>query len=135
MPKIKTSELTGVALAWAVAKAESLTEKRIKMFSGNECPPFIYVRRPHGKSVTLAKADALFDNGASGYYHPHTSWGLGGPLIEREGISLTPPGGTAFWMAQKNGHLLHGSTPLIAACRCLVASKLGDKVDVPEELE
>ena len=28
-----------------------------------------------------------------------------------------------------------GSTPLIAAMRCYVASKLGDEVEVPEELE
>ena len=27
-----------------------------------------------------------------------------------------------------------GPTPLIAAMRCYVASKLGDEVDVPEEL-
>jgi len=27
-----------------------------------------------------------------------------------------------------------GDTPLIAAMRCYVASKLGDEVDVPEEL-
>jgi hypothetical protein len=28
----------------------------------------------------------------------------------------------------------YGPTPLIAAMRCYVASKLGDEVDVPEEL-
>ena len=28
----------------------------------------------------------------------------------------------------------HGPTPLIAAMRCYVASKLGDEVDVPDEL-
>ncbi len=27
-----------------------------------------------------------------------------------------------------------GPTPLIAAMRCYVASKLGDEVDIPEEL-
>jgi hypothetical protein len=28
----------------------------------------------------------------------------------------------------------HGPTPLIAAMRCYVASKLGDEVEVPKEL-
>jgi hypothetical protein len=28
----------------------------------------------------------------------------------------------------------HGHTPLIAAMRCYVASKLGEEIDVPEEL-
>ena len=30
--------------------------------------------------------------------------------------------------------VIHGPTPLIAAMRCYVASKLGDEVEVPEEL-
>jgi hypothetical protein len=29
----------------------------------------------------------------------------------------------------------YGPTPLIAAMRCYVASRLGDEVDVPEELK
>jgi hypothetical protein len=29
----------------------------------------------------------------------------------------------------------HGPTPLIAAMRCYVASKLGDEVEIPEELK
>jgi hypothetical protein len=31
-------------------------------------------------------------------------------------------------------HYFVGPTPLIAAMRCYVASKLGDEVEVPEEL-
>lgn len=31
-------------------------------------------------------------------------------------------------------HYLCGPTPLIAAMRCFVASKLGDEVEIPEEL-
>jgi hypothetical protein len=31
-------------------------------------------------------------------------------------------------------YLRFGDTPLIAAMRCFVASKLGDEVDVPEKL-
>lgn len=41
------------------------------------------------------------------------------------------------WTAVHNlrlGHCYYGPTPLIAICHCYVASKLGDEVDVPEEL-
>ena len=46
-----------------------------------------------------------------------SSWQRGGPIIEH----YAP----LFY---------EGPTPLIAAMRCYVASKLGDEVDVPEEL-
>ena len=42
-----------------------------------------------------------------------TDWAQGGAIIERERIP----------------------TPLIAALRCYVASKLGDEVEIPKELE
>jgi hypothetical protein len=32
-------------------------------------------------------------------------------------------------------HQGHGPTPLIAAMRCYVQSKLGDEVEAPEELQ
>ena len=49
---------------------------------------------------------------------------------------MTP---TAFVMARmwrdKGKYRAYGPTPLIAAMRRYVASKLGDEVDVPEELQ
>jgi hypothetical protein len=40
------------------------------------------------------------------------------------------------WGANKQGipFECYGKTPLIAAMRCFVASKLGDEVDIPKEL-
>jgi hypothetical protein len=66
-------------------------------------------------------------------YTPSTNWSQGGPIIEREGITLTHQ---AFdWSAQTDDDLFaYGPTPLIAAMRCYVASKLGDDVEIPEEL-
>jgi hypothetical protein len=32
-------------------------------------------------------------------------------------------------------HLQYGNTPLIAAMRCYVASKMGDEIEIPEELK
>lgn len=113
--KIKTDKLTGAALDWAVAKCE--------------------------------KNWAFEPDGLDSY---STDWTLGGAIIDREKISIL-----ANDLARKTGdeHLLfiamidgpkmpdlkakatgHGPTHLIAAMRCFVASKLGDEVDVPDEL-
>ncbi len=100
--KLKTSELTGAALDWAVAKC---------VFGyGADCKENRY----------------------------STDWAEGGPIIEREGISTRRfTVGTADWIAYANvdgAEWLHGPTPLIAGMRCYVASKLGDEVEVPDEL-
>ena len=73
------------------------------------------------------------------WWKPSTNWSQGGPIIEREGICIsTDAFGT--WMAWVYDGLEmvgieHGPTPLIAAMRCYVASKLGDEVELPEELK
>ena len=73
---------------------------------------------------------------------PHfysSDWAQGGPIIEREGINLRALSGALWeaetWSAEGGQYLLDGPTPLIAAMRCYVASKLGDQVEVPNELE
>lgn len=77
-----------------------------------------------------------------------TDWGLGGPIIDRERIKVAPNLGGSWHgqMRHETEHSLvekpvlagwtnkHGPTPLIAAMRCYVASKLGDEVEVPDEL-
>jgi len=65
---------------------------------------------------------------------PTTNWAQGGPLIEREKIESYWHIALECWSAKCNDHLRYGPTPLIAAMRCFVASKLGDEVDVPDEL-
>jgi hypothetical protein len=108
---MKTSELSGAALDWAVAKCDQEW--------GDE--------------------DALLWVQDDEYrYHPSTNWAQGGPIIEREKIRLD----TAWncedgtWAARMDtvGGWWEGDTPLIAAMRCYVASKLGDEIDLPEEL-
>lgn len=110
---MKTSKLSGVALDWAVAVAEK------------ETPVYLSV-------------DKAFKNRTSGIYigdySPSTNWEQGGPIIEREEISIELVSGE--WVSQI--HLNRGEqgpTPLIAAMRCYVASKLGDEIDIPEELK
>lgn len=65
-----------------------------------------------------------------------TDWSQGGPIIERERIGLGFGVGidSNRWEAGYITPEETGPTPLIAAMRCYVASKLGDTVDVPEEL-
>ena len=74
------------------------------------------------------------------WWSPSTNWNHGGPIIERECITIEYMDRN-YWRARlwnkeiRNYSLYqYSSTPLIAAMRCFVASKLGDEVDVPEEL-
>lgn len=67
-----------------------------------------------------------------------TDWSLAGPIIEREKIGIVTSYkdanvwiGSIFEPDWKFNRA--GPTPLIAAMRCYVASKLGDEVDVPDE--
>lgn len=111
--KIKTSELTGAALDWAVAKCES-----------------------------VINGDAL-DIGfiAEGGYTPSTNWAQGGAIIEREGmhVDCLRQGESPVWEAWPyvggTKFIQQGTTPLIAAMRCYVASKLGEEVEIPDELK
>ena len=103
--KLKTTELQGAALDWAVAKCEV--------------------------------GDAINEIDDPHFYS--TDWAQGGPIIERERIGFKYTGTAMEFVAWVNGELStvndqHGPTPLIAAMRCYVASKLGDEVEVPDEL-
>lgn len=119
--QIKTSELTGAALDWAVSKCEGKRDNDYGWW---------------------------WDN-----YKPSTDWAQGGPIIERElskvfrnvggtwsamilkDVPLTPDErGTSLALSRRAQWNGAGPTPLIAAMRCYVASKLGDTVDVPTEL-
>lgn len=80
-----------------------------------------------------------------GEYSPSTNWAQGGPIIEREKINLSAyeldddgasnPGWQAWPNYGMSDWYLSGPTPLIAAMRCYVASKLGDEVEIPEALK
>lgn len=112
---MKTSELTGVALDWAVAKCEGVEVEYIN----------------DGITRCLLRLTPF-----TGRYGPSTDWAQGGPIIERREVVLMPDASPG-WVAKVRAHagkFIYGQTPLIAAMRCYVASKLGDDVDVPGEL-
>ena len=128
---MKTNELTGAALDWAVAKCA--------FFEGKT---FIALRQESDWLVDWY--DPAYDDGCQTTALPKysTDWAQGGPIIEREKIDMS----VQFygWVAHHGKyrgkemnqpyHTHKADTPLIAAMRCFVASKLGDDVDVPEEL-
>lgn len=77
--------------------------------------------------------DVDTDGGTWGLWGWATKWEQGGPIIERENICLWTEGYN--WEAKQYGACEQwGDTPLIAAMRCYVASKLGDDIDIPKEL-
>lgn len=121
---IKTNELSGAALDWAVAQVEGVTcytdpnsPQKTQFVDEEDCPFGRYV------------------------YSPHQLWDQGGPLLDRFLPDL---------MTGRNGDLVaylnndassrepliegRGATYLTAACRAIVASELGDEVEVPDEL-
>jgi len=104
---LKTSELQGAALNWAVAKSE---DRQVKGLD--------WVQPAYS-----------------------TDWAQGGLIIQREGINLEHNPSRCHWIAStpapehRNGAVeVTGPTPLIAAMRCYVASKLGDEVEIPKAL-
>jgi hypothetical protein len=126
---MKTSELTGAALDWAVAKCEGATDFRFDTVATYW--------------ITLDGKDRALSKGWAQSFNPSTDWSQGGPIIERAGIEIrvhcTHNNAITSWGAEKDWPMgktigCCGPTPLIAAMRCHVASKLGDEVDVPDEL-
>lgn len=140
--KIKTRDLTGPALNWAVAKCEG----RNPMFCGTT------IKVVWANDINGDEQEEL---------EYSTDWAQGGPIIERMGIASRrhPLGGwsamlsadlgdsrdTAWSEYSWNRHeaarprprrtLYSGPTQLIACLRVLVACKLGGEVEIPEELQ
>ena len=108
---MKVSELQDATLNWAVAKCKGMVPNT----------PFIAANKEYT-------------------FKPSTDWAQGGPIIEREKIGFKYTGAAMEFVAWVNGELStvhdhYGPTPLIAAMRCYVASKMGDEIELPEELK
>ena len=118
---IKTSQLIDVALDWAVAECEGLLG-------------FGYRDDMGLLRITLSTDE-------DEYFMPSLNWSHGGAIIAREGINLDNYAKNPQWSAwtpapdRESGEAqAYGPTPLIAAMRCYVASKMGDEVEVPNKL-
>lgn len=108
----------------------------------------VFIGEDGAKHLTSIKFYAAHGAGR-GTMQFSTDWAQGGPIIEQEGIELLCnttaeeaerfiEGSHADWRAAKRpidrNTRYFGTTPLIAAMRCYVASKLGDEVDIPKGL-
>lgn len=134
---MKTADLIDKGLDWAVAKCDG-----VKLYPSVQA---------HGRlEIHFSEHLGCLP------YSPSTNWAQGGPIIERECILLRPlrraghaldgqclamydganTGSMVSWVKRTDfpRHYLAGPTPLIAAMRCFVASKLGDEVEIPKEL-
>lgn len=144
---MRTNELIGPALDWAVAKCEGFdtrnnyrcqvidadgTEYVFECFADDDDHAEEQAKDAYPNSeVHLIEHISLFA--------PSIDWAQGGPIIEREVMALgidddmeTHRAHYPFKQGVEDGT---GPTPLIAAMRCHVASKLGDEVKTPEELK
>lgn len=123
---MKTSELIGPALDWAVASCEG------------------YIVTSDGISTLLRRGEELLILGPGSSplnYTPSTDQTQGGSIIDREDISTVLLYGTTWGATTYNvqdivldrneAHYQGiGPTRLIAAMRCYVSIKLGDEVEL-----
>ena len=109
--KIKTSELTGAPLNWAVATIMVL-------------------------DIEIKYGVVHTDDGE--VFMPDLDWCIVGFIIEREKIGIDCDDlGTWFASHDLSAETAFGATgpnPRIAALRCYVASQLGGEVEIPKEL-
>lgn len=125
--KVKIVDLTGAALDWLVAKCEGFDE-RTYMRSA------VIVRDVKGEPMGIqVPVDRQYV-----WFAPSTEWAQGGPIIDREKISIRQwtnvPVVHAYMPVDGAEWSSDAKSPLVAAMRCYVMSKLGDEVDAPDEL-
>lgn len=123
MVKLKVSEATNTQLDWLVAKCEGKNG----------------VLHDDGitRCIVIAAASGVY----KGTWRPTVNWSQMGPIIEREKIAthwrITDAEGGGYWQAENlftDTYGVIGTTQLIATARCYVMSKLGQEVEIPEEL-
>ena len=110
---VKVAELIGAALDWAVAKCE-------------------------GVEITFSEGAGATPSGMpSGQWEMYsTNWAQGGLIVDSN-PRIVPTYDERFdsWFAYKQSPALYGKQSfLVSAMRAYVASKLGDTVDIPDEL-
>lgn len=129
--KVRTDSITDAALDWAVLEALKPTLKD---------PSQAYI----GTFGPLFGKGYRYPAWKSRKYSPSTDWAQGGPIIEIEEIGIrrnAPCSDGRQWeafgsiTAKGAGYRWgYGRTPLVAAMRCFVASRLGEEVDIPDDL-
>lgn len=119
---MKVSELSGALLDYWVAQGEGhsvrLVDDAVVFYTGGD--------------------DTGFKERRGAQYSPSTEWADGGPIIERERITIAWQPMKGEWMAglieTENGSMLEfrwlgfNESPLVAAMRAYIASEFGAEV-------
>ncbi len=121
---MRTEHLWRQPLNWAVAKAEGLLA--------------------FGYRIQEGHFEVKCSTGDWSVFEPDRDQVLGGRIIDRERIGILPSrdgngweAGTAWEFFESESFAYHrhgGDTRLVAGLRCFVSRRLGDEVDVPEDL-
>lgn len=126
------NDLIGKALDYAVAKAKGWIDYPDDSI---ECGSIWHTdpsRAPYGEFIDKR------------HWNPSTDWKQGGLIIAQEGISprvhMVVNDTIESWVASREWPLSElrgycGPTPLIAAMRCFVASKLGPEIHIPKGIQ
>jgi len=116
--EVKTADLVGEALGWAVGKAEGLDVFLAPPQYGN---PWRVFARYQATATERIKR-----------YNPWEDWALAGPLLEKHRVWMHVSGTT--WSALISGWVGGEERPTVAICRSIITAKFGDTVQVPKEL-
>ena len=132
--EIKVSELSGSALDYCVALAfygESKTKNGQPWFRLEKTGHVFYHTHENGWKDSQMQ-----------WFIPSEDWGQGGPIIGsikgflfKQWLETKPDFCCEAHIHNYDGDWIQfGPTPLVAAMRCFVASKMGDTVSIPLEL-
>ncbi|WP_409274262.1 phage protein NinX family protein [Pseudomonas sp. KCJK9111] len=120
--EVKTGDLVGESLGWAVGMAEGLALHLEPPQYGNGWRVFAIYR---GEATERSKR-----------YNPWEAWVLGGPLVAKYRIGFGLYSDSFFAVIGLDDIAGDGDglTHLVAAMRAIIGAKLGDTVQVPKEL-
>ena len=131
MQKLKVSEATTHQINWLVAYAQGRVTYPSDSIERGQYYHVDSAIAPHGHEHNRVHVDE---------FNPTTNWDQAGPIIDllvSDGWRISKADfklGVTLFRCDAKVQIHRGSTILIAAMRCFVASKLGDVVDVPDAL-
>lgn len=135
---MKVTELSGALLDYWVARTDETWKRAHEMFPAWTLDPTFsgveLISSTSGEQECILIPNNPFRQDRKPF-NPSSEWLYGGPIIERERITISPAYRGEGWGAYINGCCYEsddpdqtGPTPLIAAMRAYVASKFGDEV-------
>ncbi len=133
--KVKTSELNGQPLAWAVASIRSTVEvverEPLEIPMDGSIPFYIYTSNSGLKIVCLYTGEP---------FAPHRNWDQGGSILDLEEVSIDYRDNETQarkWSDEKQEFVTSHAGKrqgLLAGMRALVAFYLGNEVQIPDSL-